>query len=119
MALHKDRRYYRVYFGAEHPGVKGPGVVTKVFNFAKAATKHVATGMKKTSEATRLVRLQLCESCEVYFDREKRVCKHRKCGCNVGGKILDKTAWAEQSCPIGRWGPETTQGDGNADQHRL
>ena len=47
-------------------------------------------------------RLSICEACP-YFNGQ--LCTHASCGCNVSAepKFLNKLAWADQHCPMGRW----------------
>jgi len=77
-----------------------PPLTTRVWNFAKAVTKHAANGFKrrKQSEIAKLV--SICEGCP-FFD--KTHCT--KCGCDCTGKneFLNKLAWESEKCPDGRW----------------
>jgi hypothetical protein len=49
-------------------------------------------------------RLAICQGCEFYKDNS---CL--KCGCtlNRGKNYMNKLLWADQSCPIGKWGKIT------------
>ena len=74
----------------------------KVKNFAAATVQHVAAGMPMASDEEILRRHDICQACE-YF--KNNACS--KCGCPVyrDKKFVSKLAWADQSCPIGKWGP--------------
>ena len=79
-----------------------PSVFQKAANFAKSATRHVAAGMPQASEDEVARRFAICEACE-HFDG--RACK--QCGCPVvrEKKFLSKLSWANEKCPVGKWGP--------------
>ena len=76
--------------------VRVPGVVARAWDFAKNATRHVATGLKTVSDEERDRRLAICQGCE-FFDQEKDLCK--KCGCK-GRMFRTKLSWADQKCPL-------------------
>ena len=77
---------------------KEPNIFEKAANFAKAAVKHVASGMPKVSDEQLKIRLDVCDICpEVNKDNPNWTCT--KCGCNL--KI--KASWATQDCPIKKW----------------
>lgn len=80
----------------------GPTVVQKAANFAASAARHIAAGMPQASEEEVARRFAICEGCE-HFDG--KAC--RQCGCPVvrEKKFLSKLSWANESCPVGKWGP--------------
>jgi ribosomal protein L37AE/L43A len=80
-----------------------PSLVTKARNFATSAAKHVAAGMPQASAEEVARRFAICEGCE-HFDGQ--AC--RQCGCPVvrEKKFLSKLSWANESCPVGKWGKE-------------
>jgi hypothetical protein len=88
---------YRELWGVPGPNC-GPGMVRRVWNFAKAARAHVATGVKKATLEKQQARLALCVVCE-YYRSSNATCKHASCGCFVAMK----SQWDEQKCPIGKW----------------
>lgn len=49
-------------------------------------------------------RLAICQACPFY---ENNTCL--KCGCSLSRDrvYMNKLNWADQSCPIGKWGPES------------
>jgi hypothetical protein len=79
-----------------------PSFLTKVKNFAVASAKHVAAGMPMASDEEILRRWTICQGCEFL---KNDACS--KCGCPVARdrKFVSKLAWADQSCPVGKWGP--------------
>lgn len=74
----------------------------KARNFAKAAAAHVAAGMPTCSDDEIARRHDICTGCEFFKDNS---CI--QCGCPVvrDRKFISKLAWADQSCPVGKWGP--------------
>lgn len=58
--------------------------------------------MPKSSQDTINYRYSICLSCESY-DKINSQCL--ECGCNLSNKkqFLNKLAWADQQCPIGKW----------------
>ena len=87
-----------------YPAKPKPGVslVTRAANFARSAARHVAAGMPRATDEQVAQRFAICQTCE-HFDG--RAC--RQCGCPVvrERKFVSKLSWAEQSCPVGKWGP--------------
>jgi hypothetical protein len=76
--------------------------LTKARNFAKATAQHIAAGMPTASDEEILRRWNICQGCE-YLQND--ACS--QCGCPVARdrKFVSKLAWADQSCPVGKWGP--------------
>lgn len=72
----------------------------KVRNFAVAAAQHVAAGMPMASDEEILRRHDICLGCEFF---KNNTCS--KCGCPISRdkKFVSKLAWADQSCPVGKW----------------
>jgi hypothetical protein len=87
-----------------YPAKPKPGVslMTKARNFAASAAKHLAAGMPQATEEQVAARFAICQTCE-HFDGT--AC--RQCGCPVvrEKKFLSKLSWANESCPVGKWGP--------------
>jgi hypothetical protein len=79
-----------------------PTWLQKARNFAIATAKHVAAGMPTCSDEEILRRHDICMGCEFY---QNSACT--KCGCPVkrDRQFISKLAWADQSCPVGKWGP--------------
>lgn len=85
--------------------VRGEGAVSfveKARNFAVATAKHVAAGMPTCSDEEIIRRHDICMGCEFFKNNS---CG--KCGCPISRdkKFISKLAWADQSCPVGKWGP--------------
>ena len=87
-----------------YPREAKPGVslLTKAANFATSAARHVAAGMPQATDEQVAARFAICQGCE-HFDG--KAC--RKCGCPVvrEKKFVSKLSWANESCPVGKWGP--------------
>lgn len=79
----------------------GPGFLEKVKNFATAAAGHVAAGMPMASDEEIIRRHDICLACEHLVDN---ACT--QCGCPVSRVkgYVSKLSWADQECPIGKWG---------------
>lgn len=77
----------------------------KIKNFIKALWFHIGYGLPKCSQQQIDYRFQICSGCD-FLDRSNMECL--QCGCNISlkKKFLNKLAWADQKCPIGKWGSE-------------
>jgi hypothetical protein len=84
-----------------------PSFLTKVKNFAVATAGHVAAGMPMASDEEILRRHDICRACEFLKDN---ACT--KCGCPIvrERQYVSKLSWADQECPIGKWGKATPSG---------
>lgn len=80
----------------------GLSLLRKAANFAASAVKHVAAGMPRASDTEIERRFSICQGCEFY---DGSACS--KCGCPVvrESRFVSKLAWANESCPAGKWGP--------------
>lgn len=80
-------------------------LLQKAKNFAASTAKHVAAGMPQASDEEVARRFAICEGCEFY---DGKAC--RKCGCPVvrEKRFLSKLSWANEKCPVGKWGPIQT-----------
>ena len=78
-----------------------PGFLEKLRNFATAAAGHVAAGMPMASDEEIIRRHDICLACEYLVDN---ACT--QCGCPVSRVkgYVSKLSWADQECPIGKWG---------------
>ena len=74
----------------------------KVKVFLKSLWFHVARGLPKSTQQEINDRFNVCLNCDK-FNILKSECK--VCGCNINTKrvFLNKLAWADQECPIGKW----------------
>jgi len=91
------------------PKTKRPGIIKRTGNFAKAATQHMLHGQPKCTQEEINRRFEICKTNECgFFEKQgdRGFCKHRSCGCNINLEeiYLNKLAWADQECPIGKWG---------------
>lgn len=75
----------------------------KIKIFFNSLFWHISRGAPKSTQETILYRLELCKSCD-NFDKHNSQCLI--CGCNISDKkiFLNKLAWSDQECPIGKWG---------------
>lgn len=82
--------------------IEPPNLMHRMANFGKALVGHALGGFQKASEEQIKERYSICESCSLYINN---VCSHESCGCNISDtkKFLNKLAWAEQECPLGKW----------------
>lgn len=85
-----------------------PSFAKKLINFTKAFVNHAKTGFKQASEQEIEQRLEICRSCELFKvlnNDGAGVCTHDSCGCNISDvqTFFNKLAWADQSCPQGKW----------------
>lgn len=71
-------------------------------NLAASAAKHLAAGMPRATDEQVAARFAICQTCEHY---DGRACK--KCGCPIvrERQFVSKLSWANESCPVGKWGP--------------
>lgn len=60
------------------------------------------SGLPKSTLEEINQRYSICIQCDK-FDKQKSQCTI--CGCNITRKsqFLNKLAWADQECPIGKW----------------
>ena len=80
----------------------GPSLLTKAVNFATSAAAHIAAGAPRASDAEVERRFSICQGCEHY---DGKACT--RCGCPVvrESRFVSKLAWANESCPVGKWSP--------------
>lgn len=71
--------------------------------FLKSLWFHVWAGFPKSSQKEIDRRWQICIYCD-QFDRVNNQCG--VCGCNLSNKkqFMNKLAWADQECPLEKWG---------------
>jgi hypothetical protein len=77
--------------------------ILKIKTFFKSLFFHIWAGLPKSSKQQILERFEICSvGCEMY-DSAGGTCL--MCGCNVNTKkvFLNKLAWADQECPLGKW----------------
>lgn len=87
-----------------------PPLFTRLTNFSKSAIKHVAAGNPTCTVEEIEERHAICKSCEWYRKKTNKpnegICGHIACGCNLSAEniFLNKLAWADQECPVHKWG---------------
>lgn len=81
-----------------------PSTLEKAKNFAASAARHVAAGMPMATDDEVARRFAICQQCE-HFDG--KACG--KCGCPIvrEKRFVSKLSWANEKCPVGKWGPAT------------
>lgn len=102
----EEARRQRLAAAPPAPPITGPAFLTKVANFATAAVQHVAAGAPRCTEEEVAARYAICTGCEYFAGG---ACT--KCGCPVSRErtYISKLSWADQSCPVGKWGPVDRQ----------
>ena len=98
------------HIDAELEAMEFPSVATQAANFATAAARHIAGGARQTSDAELASRFAICETCPSLVGG-----RCSECGCGISGirGIVSKLSWASESCPVGKWGPESVDGSGD------
>lgn len=79
-----------------------PSLIQQAANFTASAARHVASGLRHATDEEVERRYAICQTCEFL-----RGGACTKCGCGVSRqrKFLSKLHWANERCPIGKWGP--------------
>jgi hypothetical protein len=89
------------------PIQKNPNIFKRIANFTYAFSEHLYKGMPTVSQEQLDERLKICKECPLFKQQGLvgGICTHENCGCNIQDEIvfLNKIAWADQRCPIGKW----------------
>ena len=74
----------------------------KIFRFLRSFWLHVWAGFPKSTQKQINERHEICQGCE-YHNKKEDQCL--VCGCNINTKkiFMNKLAWADQECPVGKW----------------
>ncbi len=75
----------------------------KIKTFLKSLWFHVWSGFPKSTQEEINFRFKICtDGCDMY-NIEDSTCM--MCGCNLNTKkmFMNKLAWADQECPLGKW----------------
>jgi hypothetical protein len=77
-------------------------LLVKLKTFLKSLFFHIYSGLPKSTQEEINYRYKICLECEK-FNKVKSECG--VCGCNINTKkvFLNKLAWADQECPLGKW----------------
>ena len=71
----------------------------RAFSFTRSALRHVVRGSPPADQGEIDRRMVICRGCEFFTGS---TCL--QCGCLVNSRrFLNKLAWTDQECPIGRW----------------
>lgn len=104
----KKQKKIKVKFEKPEP----PPLTTRLKNFSKSAIEHALKGSPTCTQEQIDARLAICKECPLYRPSDNNpdvgVCTHETCGCNLNKEriYLNKLAWADQACPIKKWGAE-------------
>jgi uncharacterized paraquat-inducible protein A len=79
--------------------------ISKIKTFVKSIIFHIWAGFPKCNQEQINTRYTICLSCDS-FDSVNKECM--ECGCNINNKkiFMNKLAWADQKCPLNKWGQE-------------
>jgi hypothetical protein len=82
-----------------------PPLTQRVANFAASVADHIAAGMPRATDEQIAERFAICQGCEFLSGG---ACS--QCGCPVvrEARYISKLSWANESCPVGKWGPAAT-----------
>lgn len=77
--------------------------LSKIKTFLKSLAFHVWAGFPKSSQQQIDSRFAICQACDEFYNSKDSTCL--VCGCNISRKkvFLNKLAWADQECPVGKW----------------
>lgn len=78
-------------------------LINRIKTFIKSILFHIWRGFPKSTQDQINYRYNICLSCDS-FDKLNGECI--ECGCNVSDKkiFMNKLAWADQKCPLDKWG---------------
>lgn len=94
-----DPRYRQLWGGNPDEVEQEPGLLGKLTHFGQSLVRHAQNRFQKASKEEVERRLAICRTCN--YLREDTC---TKCGCGLGGsKILNKTVWQSEKCPVGLW----------------
>lgn len=74
----------------------------KIIIFLKSFWFHIYNRFPKSTQKEINYRYNICINCDSY-NKNKSECS--ECGCNINNKkiFMNKLAWADQKCPLGKW----------------
>jgi hypothetical protein len=76
--------------------------IQRVKTFIKSLLFHVYAGFPKSTIDEINTRYKICLSCDMH---DQKLGQCLVCGCNINTKkiFMNKLAWADQQCPLGKW----------------
>lgn len=86
----------------------GPGSIEKIINFVPAVVKHVVGGMVHVSDSIKKERMEICKACPFFNNKNEKNPTCNACGCYLN----EKTSWASEKCPEGKWHDIKTASNG-------
>lgn len=77
-------------------------LLIRLKTFVKSLFWHIARGLPKSGKQNIVYRYEICLACDKYNKKESTC---NECGCNISDQniFLNKLAWADQECPLGKW----------------
>ncbi len=86
-----------------------PSFGQRVANFIPAIAGHILAGRPKCTQEEIDWRLAICKECPLFV---ANTCSHENCGCAIKDTqtFFNKLYWADQECPIGKWGKVVNSG---------
>lgn len=77
-------------------------LLIKIKTFLKSLIFHIYAGSPKSTQQQIIDRYKICIICDEY-NWVKSECGICGCAISKKSKFLNKLAWADQECPIGKW----------------
>ena len=77
-------------------------LLLRIQTFLKSLFFHVWHGFPKTTQSEIFDRYSICIECDK-FNNIKSECGICGCAISKKSKFLNKLAWADQECPLGKW----------------
>ena len=99
--LKKNKEKNKISENPPEENKKLPKLSKRLKNFTVSAIKHAVKGMPTCTQEQLAERMSICQMCR-YFTNSR--CVKCGCACNNNKKFLNKLAWSDQECPIGKWG---------------
>ena len=99
--LKKNKEKNKISENPPEENKKLPKRSKRLKNFTVSAIKHAVKGMPTCTQEQIDERMSICQMCR-YFTNSR--CVKCGCACNNNKKFLNKLAWSDQECPIGKWG---------------
>jgi len=98
--LKKNKDKSKIHKEEKGENQKPPSLARRLKNFTVSAIGHAVKGMPTCTQEEIDERMSICQGCR-YFSNSR--CVKCGCACNNNKKFLNKLAWADQECPVGKW----------------